>query len=201
MAAPYDPNWYLSTVVQSSAALIAIIGGFLVSRLVSLTSQRSEFVQKKSNLNNRRKSALQELSVFKRDQERAARQKHVSRFLGGASKNLLIPEPVPLPDSSLTTEDVKLQKKQDVEHMVKFLDDELSALVKLDEIRPGIIAIIKGFIALSYFGIVGVIYPLFLMTKNPVVVDALSRDIVFFGFVSGFVALLFFIIDLLWNLR
>ena len=64
----------------------------------------------------------------------------------------------------------------------------------------GIITMIEGFLALSYFGIVGVIYPLFFMTKNPVVVDALSRDIVFFGFVSGFVALLIFIIDLLWNL-
>ena len=64
----------------------------------------------------------------------------------------------------------------------------------------GIITIIEGPLTLSYFGIEGVIYPIFFMSKKPVVVDALSRDIVSFGFVSGFVALLIFIIDLLWNL-
>lgn len=171
MTAPYDPNWYLSTVVQSSAALIAIIGGFLVSRLVSLTAQRSEFVQKKSNLNNRRKASLQELSANKA-----------------------------LPTNN-ETDEAKKQKKQEVEHAVKFLDDELSALKRMDEIKPGIIAIVKGFGALLYFGLVGIIYPLFLMTRHPVIINALGRDIVFFGFVSGFIALLIFIIDLLWNLR
>lgn len=37
---PVDPNWLLSTEAQSAAALVAIIGGFLVSRLVSLSSER-----------------------------------------------------------------------------------------------------------------------------------------------------------------
>lgn len=35
-----DPNWLLSTTAQSAAALVAIVGGFLVSRLVSLASDR-----------------------------------------------------------------------------------------------------------------------------------------------------------------
>ena len=99
------------------------------------------------------------------------------------------------------TDESKRLKKQEIEHAVKFLDDELSALKRMDEIRPGIVAIVKGFGALLYFGPVGMIYPLFLMTKHPVIVNSLGRDIVFFGFVSGFIALLIFIIDLLWNLR
>ena len=35
-----DPNPLLSTLSQSSAAMVAIIGGFLVSRLVALSSER-----------------------------------------------------------------------------------------------------------------------------------------------------------------
>lgn len=35
-----DPNWLLSTLAQSTAAVVAIVGGFLVSRLVQLSSER-----------------------------------------------------------------------------------------------------------------------------------------------------------------
>jgi len=35
-----DPNWLLSTLAQSTAAIVAIIGGFLVSRLVQLSSEK-----------------------------------------------------------------------------------------------------------------------------------------------------------------
>jgi hypothetical protein len=35
-----DPNWLLSTIAQSGAALVAIIGGFLISRVVSLAARR-----------------------------------------------------------------------------------------------------------------------------------------------------------------
>lgn len=36
-----DPNWLLSTVVQSAAAFVAIVAGFIVSRLLSLSAERS----------------------------------------------------------------------------------------------------------------------------------------------------------------
>jgi len=35
-----DPNWLLSTVVQSAAAFVAIIGGFILSRLLALSAER-----------------------------------------------------------------------------------------------------------------------------------------------------------------
>jgi hypothetical protein len=35
-----DPNWLLSTLAQSTAALVAIVGGFLVSRLITLQGER-----------------------------------------------------------------------------------------------------------------------------------------------------------------
>lgn len=35
-----DPNWLMSTAAQSAAALVAIVGGFLVSRVIALTADR-----------------------------------------------------------------------------------------------------------------------------------------------------------------
>jgi hypothetical protein len=41
-----DPNWLLSTVVQSGAALVAIIGGLFTSRLVSLSAERAALLRR-----------------------------------------------------------------------------------------------------------------------------------------------------------
>jgi hypothetical protein len=35
-----DPNWLLSTVVQSAAVFVAIIAGFIISRLLALSAER-----------------------------------------------------------------------------------------------------------------------------------------------------------------
>jgi hypothetical protein len=48
-----DPNWLLSSVAQSAAALVAIIGGFLVSRLVSLAVERNRLLERQRDLANR----------------------------------------------------------------------------------------------------------------------------------------------------
>lgn len=45
--AAVDPDWLLSSTVQSAAVLVAIVGGFLVSRLVGLSSERSALVQRR----------------------------------------------------------------------------------------------------------------------------------------------------------
>jgi hypothetical protein len=36
-----DPNWLLSAVAQSTAALVAIVGGLIVARLISLSAERT----------------------------------------------------------------------------------------------------------------------------------------------------------------
>lgn len=35
-----DPNWFLSTVAQSAAAIVAIAGGFLISKVITISSER-----------------------------------------------------------------------------------------------------------------------------------------------------------------
>ena len=44
-----DPNWLLSTLAQSTAAVVAIVGGFLVSRLVQLSSEKEGLRRRGAN--------------------------------------------------------------------------------------------------------------------------------------------------------
>lgn len=49
-----DPNWLLSAVAQSTAALVAIVGGLIVSRLIGLSSERSALERQLRHLRDRR---------------------------------------------------------------------------------------------------------------------------------------------------
>jgi hypothetical protein len=49
-ASPVDPNWLYSTGAQAAAALVAIIGGFLVSRLIAMSSERQALGRRRQQL-------------------------------------------------------------------------------------------------------------------------------------------------------
>ena len=48
-----NPNWLLATMAQSAAALVAIVGGFLVNRVVTLSSERQGLEQRGRELEQR----------------------------------------------------------------------------------------------------------------------------------------------------
>jgi hypothetical protein len=50
-SSPIDPDWLLSSTVQSAAVLVAIVGGFLVSQLVGLSAQRGALIQRRHHRN------------------------------------------------------------------------------------------------------------------------------------------------------
>jgi hypothetical protein len=52
---PVDPDWLLSSTVQSAAVLVAIVGGFLVSRLVTLSAERGGVIQRRRHRDEMRK--------------------------------------------------------------------------------------------------------------------------------------------------
>jgi hypothetical protein len=54
-SAPVDPDWLLSSTVQSAAVLVAIVGGFLVSRLVTLSAERGAVIQRRRHRDEMRK--------------------------------------------------------------------------------------------------------------------------------------------------
>lgn len=53
MANQLDPNWLFSTTAQSAAALVAIVGGFLVSRVLGLNTERERLLRKYRELRSR----------------------------------------------------------------------------------------------------------------------------------------------------
>lgn len=55
-----DPNWLLSAIAQSTAALVAIVGGLVVSRLISLSSEGSALLRRRTMLAGRLADARQE---------------------------------------------------------------------------------------------------------------------------------------------
>ena len=66
LQAPEDPNWLLSTSAQSAAAMIAIVGGFLVSRVISLSSERSGHLRRIREAEARAKILRGEASGFEK---------------------------------------------------------------------------------------------------------------------------------------
>lgn len=52
-----DPNWLLSTTAQSTAALVAIVGGFLLSRVLALAAERNGLALREAQLRDEAKLA------------------------------------------------------------------------------------------------------------------------------------------------
>jgi len=68
-----DPNWLLATIAQSSAAIVAIIGGFLVSKVLGLSAERNSIKRHledlQTELDHKRKSLCD--AILANIQERA----------------------------------------------------------------------------------------------------------------------------------
>jgi len=69
-----DPNWLYSTIAQSSAAIVAIIGGFITASVLMLTAEkrslRGQFVVKKSQLTKLEDEIKGEIGTRARDLQR-----------------------------------------------------------------------------------------------------------------------------------
>lgn len=61
-----DPEWLLSTTAQSAAAMVAIVGGFLVSRVVSLATDRQGVVRRMKELAAKERLVESDLEVLHR---------------------------------------------------------------------------------------------------------------------------------------
>jgi hypothetical protein len=61
-----DPNWLLSTTAQSAAALVAIVGSFLVSRVISLVGQRESLEHRLDVIDGERERLARTMPISKR---------------------------------------------------------------------------------------------------------------------------------------
>lgn len=297
----FDPNWLLSTTAQATAALVAIIGGFLISRLISIVSEKSEQIQSLAELRNRDRVKDAQLVKFQKtvsartqkwfldenlhlilqDKGNTNYTKMVDEFKKSGSDrqdiaqyanslkvvvtrafkelNEIYQYPNELPGSSaeMQADGIRIESAHDEEifekvaahisterlgtlnnpdeklHMVASavqppvidldesdrdssdfvherhdaaikerdrLNEELGVIhgeIELIESHLPAMAqtkrLVQGFLILSYFSLIGIVYPLYLMTRNPVVASASERTRVLYGFISGLVALLIFI--------
>jgi hypothetical protein len=57
-----DPNWLYSTIAQSAAAIVAIIGGFITANVLKLSAEKESLV-KQANEKRRRLDSMKESHV------------------------------------------------------------------------------------------------------------------------------------------
>lgn len=295
----YDPNWFLSTIAQSTAALVAIIGGLLISRLVSMVSEKSSNLHRLAELEKRKQistnalgdvqSAIQrrtnewflteqltrfvkakgqvditeivenfqaigseedltmlfaqaladavvrafeeiteaypgmaippsdstelqkaglyinsptEEVIYERVASEIASKRKLEDLLASLRSNEVEPEtPRVLSNTLIQRHDAQISKKTDLNTSISFIDSEISLIKsKLPSLtNPN--RLIWGFLVLAFFGATGILYPLYLMTKNPVIAFSMTRTEVFVGFLSGFIALLAYIMTTFQELR
>lgn len=74
-----DPNWLLSTMAQSAAALVAIIGGFLLSRVVTLSSERQGLERRTRELDQRTRDLAGRLQHARQQRRKASWERFVNR--------------------------------------------------------------------------------------------------------------------------
>ncbi|MHB0928154.1 MAG: hypothetical protein ACYC3W_04415 [Candidatus Nanopelagicales bacterium] len=67
MISATDPNWLYSSTAQSTAALVAIVGGFIVSRVISLSSDRAGFLRRLQEATSMLAMADQEAEAIARE--------------------------------------------------------------------------------------------------------------------------------------
>ena len=87
MAATTDPNWLLSSVAQSAAALVAIIGGFLVSRLISLSVDRGRIDEQLRRTEAQLRVNEQTLKKAHAERLAGSRRQFIDRYLKDVAAN------------------------------------------------------------------------------------------------------------------
>lgn len=287
----YEPNWFLSTIVQSTAALVAIVGGFLISRLISMVSERSSHLHRMAELENRKQitaNAIEDqrrkiqsrtndwffnekleevikssgtieagkvasefyaagqdesltlayaekmVNITKRaykdtskiygprnpppttadelratgfqiegHEEEVIFEKVAERIasmhaLVGAFDSLRYGEPNwdlgnIIPNHEIRQHDNQIAKKLDLKASLSFIEAEIALIESKLPSLADPKRLIWGFGVLAYFGGAGILYPLYLMTKNPVEAPISTRTTVFLAFLSGFLLLLLYI--------
>lgn len=72
-----DPNWLLATMAQAAAVLVAVIGGFLVSRVITLSAERRGLDRRVREI----KEAAQEKESILREVRQNRQAKSWRRFV------------------------------------------------------------------------------------------------------------------------
>ena len=126
---PADVNWLLSAITQSAAALIAIVGGLLVSRYVSLHAEQQGARRRADDLRRRQGEAEARLTAHEREFDLY----YVDEFLDDDD----VFETILRGTGEATVEQVLAEKDTDGAHLNRvLLDEQFAALQKYRPLLP-----------------------------------------------------------------
>jgi hypothetical protein len=74
---PNDPNWLFSTIAQSSAAIVAIIGGFVTATVLSLSAEKRSLTNQRNDKETRLQTLRDEKEVLSQELD----EKEVNDFI------------------------------------------------------------------------------------------------------------------------
>lgn len=91
---PHDPNWFYSTLAQSTAAIVGLAGGFLAARL---TTHRAEIASARERLKNDFDNALIGIELLRAKVEVGSVRERIHAFLKEVDAGNAVAEGLPLP--------------------------------------------------------------------------------------------------------
>jgi hypothetical protein len=103
MATQFDPSWLPSTVAQSTAALVAIVGGFMVSRFVSIDSEMTGARRRLEEAEERHRVASEQRDQIQAGITRRSAREYLTDEL--RIDTLIVSETIPSAADLLAAED------------------------------------------------------------------------------------------------
>jgi hypothetical protein len=80
----FDPNWFYSTIAQSSAAIIGLVGAFIVSKSISISGERRQLLSQIEAAELEAKVLKEQIEPFEKyvkDEDRKQDLKNIEDFL------------------------------------------------------------------------------------------------------------------------
>lgn len=171
---PTDPNWLPSTLAQATAALVAIIGGFLVSRLIGMASARSGLDERAATLRGQIKALRPEHARVRRESEASIRM-----TIRGHTREPVDPSEVRRRDAAVDRRGELEVQMRVLQTDLRIVEDERASVAKAEGVWPGL-----G--VLTVFAALGVIYPMVTMSRRPVPDGPGTRWSMVAAFIVGF---------------
>lgn len=86
-----DPNWLYTTIAQASAAIVAIVGGFITATLLMLTSEKRSLTHQLNEKETRLNVLLKEEDKLRKLYERTRVQGYLNLIIDGLKKEDKLP--------------------------------------------------------------------------------------------------------------
>ena len=180
-----DPNWLPSTLVQSTATIVAIIAGFLVSRVLSLATEKNSLGNIIDDLTTEYDAKIKRLNKLQDSFDESEQPEEPSENTGYLRSML------PIERESAKVKAAKINQQQNeynyldvecnvIENKIRDLSNKLESIKQPKGLSWGILALL-------YFSMVGIIIPLSFLPISSQAFTAWHKWIFFSLFITGLI--------------